>query len=112
MMRHTPAWLPLGTRVLVRPIRPDPVTPGGILIPDRVDLPDVQGIVVAIGTAVRDVTLGDHVLFPSFVGLEMKQPDGVFLMLDEIDLLAVVAGADDGTCPLCGHSEEGADVDD
>lgn len=90
---------PIGSRVLVRPIAPAEETASGLtLVMERG--PDVLGEVVAIGEAVDEVLVGETVIFPGWVGQELRWDDERFILLDAPDLAGVVT-ADPVECPYC-----------
>lgn len=94
---------PLRRHVFVRPIPQPTTSPGGLLLAPAVPFPDVQGVVVAVGPEVQEDLLYEHVIFPDFVGQEIKTPQGRLLLLDESDLMAIVVreAPAAGCCPQC-----------
>lgn len=84
----------LDDKVAIIPVR-DPDKYGHIIIPDSVreDKRPDQGVVYAIGPNVRDVTVGDHVLFSPYSGHKVSVVDiGVLHIMPEE---AVIAWLDD-----------------
>ena len=97
---------PLGDRVVVRRIKEDQKTPGGIIIPDTVKEKPVEGEVLAVGPGARDETgvlrpldvkVGDRVLFTKWAGTEVLINGGDRLILKESDILGVIE--DDAQAP-------------
>ncbi len=90
---------PLGDRVVVEPGAGEDVTAGRILLPETAKEKPQQGIVVAVGAGRRDengklitmdVKVDDKVLFPKYVGSEIKVNARKVLILKESDFLAIV----------------------
>lgn len=81
---------PLGARVLVERAKVEEKTDSGIIIPDSAQEKQNKGKVVAVGNDVKDVKVGDTVLYGKFNGTEINEGDEAFLILQEEDLLAIV----------------------
>ena len=91
---------PLGARVVVRRIKEDQKTAGGIIIPDTAKEKPSQGEVIAVGPGGRDeagklipidIQVGDRVLFGKWSGTEVKIDGQDLLIMKESDILGVVA---------------------
>lgn len=90
---------PLGNRVLVKRSEMK-MTKGGILLPETAQEKPRQGEVVAVGPGKIDdkgnlktvnVNVGDHVLFSSYAGTEVKSDDQAeYLIMAEDDILGVL----------------------
>jgi chaperonin GroES len=90
---------PLKDRVVVRRVKEEEQTKGGLLIPDTAKEKPIEGTVVAAGAgrvlkdgSVRalDVKEGDRVIFGKYSGTEVKIEDVEHLILREDDILCVV----------------------
>jgi chaperonin GroES len=90
---------PLHDRVLVKRLKEEEKTKGGIIIPDTAKEKPIEGKVIAIGNGrvndkgeVRalDVKVGDTVLFGKYSGTEVKVDGEEHLILREDDILAVI----------------------
>lgn len=83
---------PLGSRVLVRVLAEESVTPSGLYVPDTAKEKPQRGEVVAIGddTDTIKVAVGDRVLFPKYTGTEVRIEDADHLIIDSSDLLAIL----------------------
>ncbi len=83
---------PLGSRVLVRVVAQESVTASGLYVPDTAKEKPQRGEVVAIGddTDVIKVTVGDRVLFPKYTGTEIRVNDLDHLIIESVDLLAIL----------------------
>jgi len=92
---------PLGDRILVKRIKEEDKTKGGIFIPDTAKEKPQEGRVVAVGRGkmtgagklvVPDVKAGDRILFGKYSGSEVKLEEEEHLILREDDILGVLAG--------------------
>jgi chaperonin GroES len=90
---------PLHDRILVKRVKEEEKTKGGIIIPDTAKEKPVEGKVVAVGNGkvlengeVRklDVKAGDRVLFGKYSGTEVKIEGEEHLILREEDVLGVI----------------------
>jgi len=90
---------PLHDRVLVKRVKEEEKTKGGIIIPDTAKEKPVEGKVVSVGNGkvledgtVRrlEVKAGDRILFGKYSGTEVKIDGEECLILREDDILAVV----------------------
>jgi chaperonin GroES len=91
---------PLADKVLVQRIEAESKTAGGIVLPDTAKEKPQRGKVVAVGDGkVMDdgsrrkmqLKKGDEVLFTSYAGTDVKVDDAEYLIMDESDIMAVVA---------------------
>ncbi len=90
---------PLGDRVLVKRIKEEEKTKGGIIIPDTAKEKPQEGEVVAVGRGkvtddgkvlALDVKSGDRILFGKYSGSEIKIEGDEYLILREDDILGVM----------------------
>lgn len=83
---------PLGTRVLVRPVEESSRTSGGIYIPDTAKEKPQRGEVVAIGDEEEEikVKVGQLVLFPKYVGTDIKLEGVDHIIMESDDILALI----------------------
>jgi len=90
---------PLHDRVLVKRLKEQEVTKGGIIIPDTAKEKPVEGEVVAVGSGrvmedgkirAPDVKPKDRILFGKYSGSDVKIDGEEHLILREDDILAVV----------------------
>jgi len=90
---------PLGDRILVKRIKEEEKTKGGIIIPDTAKEKPQEGKVVAVGRGKKtdegkvialDVKAGDKVLFGKYSGSEVKIDGEEHLILREDDILGVL----------------------
>jgi chaperonin GroES len=90
---------PLHDRVVVRRLKAEEKTAGGIIIPDTAAEKPMEGEVIAAGAGARnetgavvalDVKAGDRVLFGKWSGTEVKIDGEEYLVLREDEILAVL----------------------
>jgi chaperonin GroES len=91
---------PLHERVVVRRIKSEEKTKGGIIIPDSAKEKPQEGEVIAVGPGGRDeagklipldVKAGDKVLFGKWSGTEVKLDGQELLIMKESDIMGVIA---------------------
>jgi chaperonin GroES len=96
---------PLGDRVLVKRVKEEEKTKGGIIIPDTAQEKPQEGEVVAIGPGARDedgeripldVKVGDRILFGKWSGTEVKLDGEELLIMKESDIMGVIEEAAKG----------------
>jgi chaperonin GroES len=92
---------PLGDRVVVRRVKEDQKTPGGIIIPDTVQEKPQEGEIIAVGPGALDehgkrvvpeVKPGDFVLFGKWSGTEVKVEGEDLLIMKESDIMGILEG--------------------
>jgi chaperonin GroES len=85
---------PVGERVLIKPIKEEEVTSGGIYIPESAQKEKKEGNIVAVGTyedgKELPVKKGDHVIYGGFQSDEMEMDGEKYLFIDFKDVLAIV----------------------
>ena len=91
---------PLADKVLVERIEAEAMTSGGIVLPETAKEKPQRGKIVAVGEGkVLDdgsrrkmqIKAGDEVLFTSYAGTDVKVDGAEYLIMDESDIMAVVA---------------------
>ena len=90
-------FVPLGERVVIKPIEREAQTRGGIYLPDTAKEKPQEGEVVAVGPGrvtddgtriPMELAQGDRVIYSKFAGTEYKDGDQEYLILRESDILA------------------------
>jgi chaperonin GroES len=93
---------PLHDRVLVRRVKEEEKTKGGIIIPDTAKEKPQEGEVIAVGAGARgddnervplDVKPGDRILFGKWSGTEVTIDGEELMIMKESDILGVVDSA-------------------
>ena len=90
---------PLGDRILVKRIKEEERTKGGIIIPDTAKEKPQEGKVVSVGKGKYgddgklipiEVKAGDKILFGKYSGSEFKLEGEDLLILREDDILGII----------------------
>ena len=91
--------VPLGEKVVVKRLKAEEVTAGGIVLPDSAQEKPLQGRVLSVGDgsllpdgtrARHQVGEGDRVLFQSYAGTEVVVDGEELLIMSEDEILAIV----------------------
>ncbi|MBP6005577.1 co-chaperone GroES [Candidatus Saccharibacteria bacterium] len=81
---------PLADRVVLEKIEVTTKSPAGIILPENAQEKTEQGKVLAIGTGVKEVKVGQIVLYSQYGPTSYKIDGQEILLLKEEDVLAVV----------------------
>ncbi len=93
-------FVPLGERVVIKPIQRESTTRGGIYLPDTAKEKPQEGEIVAAGKGrvtddgsriEMELSVGDRVIYSKFAGTEYKDGDEEYLIMRESDVLAKVS---------------------
>ena len=93
------SFRPLHDRVVVKRVKEEEKTKGGIIIPDTAQEKPQEGEVVAVGPGARDedgervemdVEVGDRILFGKWSGTEVKIDGEELLIMKESDIMGVI----------------------
>ena len=91
---------PLQDRVIVKRVKEEEKTKGGIIIPDTAKEKPIEGEVIAVGNGkvqedgkVRplDVKAGDRVLFSKYAGTDVKVDGDDLIIIREDDVLGILS---------------------
>ncbi len=84
---------PIGKRVLIKPVKEEEKTKGGIFIPETAKEKKKQGIVAEVGT-VEDkdfpVKKGDVILYAGYSSEELEVDGEKYLILESKDVIAKI----------------------
>ncbi len=86
---------PLGKRVLIKPVKDEEKTRGGIYIPETAKEKRKQGIVVEVGNIEEKelpVKKGDMVLYTGYSSEELEIDGEKYLILEAKDIIAKIEG--------------------
>lgn len=95
----TPAFRPLGNRVLVRRLQAEDTLKGGIILPDSAKKKQEQAEVISVGPGKSDkngqlvpvqVKVGDIVLMEKYTGQEVTLNDEEYMIVRADDLIAII----------------------
>ena len=93
------SFRPLHDRVVVKRVKEEEKTKGGIIIPDTAQEKPQEGEVIAVGPGARDedgerialdVKVGDRILFGKWSGTEVKLDGEDLLIMKESDIMGVI----------------------
>ena len=93
------SFRPLHDRVLVKRVKEEEKTKGGIIIPDTAKEKPQEGKIIAVGSGVRgddgkvtplDVKAGDRVLFGKWSGSEVTIEGEELIIMKESDILGII----------------------
>ena len=91
---------PLGDKVILQRQQAEGVTSGGIVLPDSAKEKPKQGKIISVGNgrllddgsrSKMQLKKGDKVLFSSYAGSDIKINDKEYLIMDESDVMAIIA---------------------
>jgi chaperonin GroES len=83
---------PLKDRVFVTYSEEGEKTPGGLYIPDSAKEKPQKGVVEAVGSEVKDVKVGNTILFDKYSGSKINIDNNEYLIIKEEDILGIVEG--------------------
>ena len=90
---------PLNDRIIVKRVKEETKTKGGIIIPDSAKEKPLEGKVIAAGNGrilengskiPLEVKKGDKILFSKYAGTEIKIDGVEYLMMREEDVLGII----------------------
>ena len=82
---------PLGERVLIKQTEQEEVTKRGIVLPGTASKEKpIIGEVLAVGSKIEEVKVGDKVIFEKYSGTEVKDGEESYLILEKDNVLAIV----------------------
>jgi chaperonin GroES len=93
------SFRPLHDRVVVRRVKEEEKTRGGIIIPDTAQEKPQEGEIIAVGPGARDedgerippdVKVGERILFGKWSGTEVKIDGEDLLIMKESDIMGVL----------------------
>jgi len=81
---------PLNDRIVAQPVQPQTKTAAGLYLPDSAREKSQVAKVVAVGKSVKDVKVGDNILYREYSATEIQMDGEKYLVLKEEDVLATV----------------------
>jgi len=87
---------PIGERVLLKHLKKEEMTKGGIYIPESAQQEKKEGIIIAVGTFEDGKELplkkDDHVIYGGYQSDNIEIDDEKYVFVDFKDILATVVG--------------------
>jgi len=83
---------PLKDRVFVKYTEEGEKTAGGLYIPDTAKEKPQKGTVEAIGSEVKEIKVGNTILFDKYSGSKVTIDNNEYLIVKEEDILGIVEG--------------------
>ena len=75
---------PLGERILIKQTEQEEVTKSGIVLPGTASKEKpIIGEVLAVGSKIEEVKVGDKVIFEKYSGTEVKDGEESYLILEK-----------------------------
>jgi len=93
------SFKPLHDRVAIKPIEHEEKTKGGIIIPDSAKEKPMQGVVIAVGSGIRnekgeihplELKVGNKVLYGKWAGTEIKVNGEELIVMKESDVFGII----------------------
>jgi len=84
------AFQPLGKRVLIERVEEATTTASGIIIPDNAKEKPLNGKVIAVSKEVKEISVGDTVVFGKYAGSELSLDGKEYLVMEDKDILGVL----------------------
>ena len=81
---------PLGDRLLVQRVEESNTTASGIIIPDNAKEKPSKGKVIAVGSEVEDINVGDTVVFGKYSGNEIILDGTEYLIMESSDIFGIL----------------------
>ena len=81
---------PLKDRVFVKYSEEAEKTAGGIYIPESAKEKPQKGVIEAIGSEVKEIKVGDIILFDKYSGSKINIDNNEYLIIKEEDILGIV----------------------
>lgn len=85
------ALKPLADRIVAEREAAETKTASGLYLPDAAKEKPVVAVVVAVGKDVKEVKVGDRVVYKEYAPTELKIGGREYLILKEEDVLATLA---------------------
>ena len=82
---------PLGDRVFVKYLEEMEKTAGGLYIPDAAKEKPQRGKVEAVGKDVKEIKVGDVILFDKYAGSKINMDKDEYLIIKEEEVLGVIS---------------------
>jgi chaperonin GroES len=81
---------PLKDRVFVKYSDEAERTAGGIYIPESAKEKPQKGVIEAVGSEVKEIKVGDTILFDKYSGSKVNIDNNEYLIIKEEDILGII----------------------
>ncbi len=82
---------PIGRRILVEETKTQEKRSSGLIIPGNSDDKDIKyAMVLAIGTDISEISIGDKIIFKKNSGISMEHDGSNYLLLEYDEVLASI----------------------
>ena len=81
---------PLKDRVFVKYSEEAEKTAGGLYIPESAKEKPQKGVIEAVGSEVKEIKVGDVILFDKYSGSKINIDNNEYLIIKEEDILGIV----------------------
>ena len=81
---------PLKDRVFVKYSEEAEKTAGGLYIPESAKEKPQKGVIEAVGSEVKEIKVGDTILFDKYSGSKINIDNNEYLIIKEEDILGIV----------------------
>ena len=81
---------PLKNRVFVKYSEEAEKTAGGIYIPESAKEKPQKGVIEAVGSEVKEIKVGDVILFDKYSGSKINIDNNEYLIIKEEDILGII----------------------
>jgi chaperonin GroES len=83
---------PLKDRVFVKYSEEAERTAGGLYIPESAKEKPQKGVIEAVGSEVKEIKVGDTILFDKYSGSKINIDNNEYLIIKEEDILGIIQG--------------------
>jgi len=80
---------PLADRLVAKPLEAQDKTSSGFYVPDSAKEKPQMGEVVAVGKEVKEVKVGDHIVYSQYKPDTVKVDNAELMIMKEEDVLAI-----------------------
>jgi chaperonin GroES len=80
---------PLADRLVAKPLEAEEKTSSGFYVPDSAKEKPQMGEVVAVGKEVKEVKIGDHIVYSQYKPDQVKVDGDELMIMKEEDVLAI-----------------------
>ena len=99
--------IPIGDKIIIKPLDPDEMTSGGVILPDIAQEGSSVGAVVGVGPGAilnngdrskMQCRKGDTVYYPKFGAHALELENEDYVVMREADLFAIISNEEYSSC--------------